>query len=223
MSEKGSTSVMLSRRYGVRRAIVQFACLIGLFAAVPAQAAEKLVVAFGDSLTAGYGLKAGDGFAPKLEAALRRSGVVARVHNAGVSGDTSAAGKARLAWVLNALAAKPDVVIVELGGNDMLRGIAPAQTQANLDAIVSELKRRKIRVVIAGMLASPNMGTAYAQSFNPIYPALARKHGASLYPFFMRGVAGNRALQIADGIHPNARGVDTIVAGIAPIIITNLR
>lgn len=215
--------MMMRPRYGVRSAIVQLVALIALFTATPALAADKLVVAFGDSLTAGYGLKAGEGFAPRLEAALRGSGLPARVHNAGVSGDTTAAGRARLSWVLGALKAKPDVVIVELGGNDMLRGIAPAQTRANLEAIVGELKRRNIRVVIAGMLAAPNMGPAYAAGFNPIYPGLARRYGASLYPFFMRGVAGNRAHQIADGIHPNARGVDTIVAGILPTIKANLR
>jgi acyl-CoA thioesterase I len=210
--------MMNSNRYGVRRAIVQLVAVFGVLFATPALAANKLVVAFGDSLSAGYALKPGEGFAPRLEAALRASKVAARVHNAGVSGDTSAAGRARLGWVLTALKAKPDLVIVELGGNDMLRGIAPAQTRANIDAIVTELKRRKIKVVIAGMLASPNMGPAYARDFNSLFPALARKHGVALYPFFMRGVAGNRGLVIADGIHPNPRGVNVIVGGILPTV-----
>jgi acyl-CoA thioesterase I len=215
--------VIMNKRYGVRRVIVQIIALFTVLIATPALAADKLIVAFGDSLTAGYGLKPGEGFAPRLEASLRASGISARVHNAGVSGDTTAAGRARLDWVLRALKVKPDLVILELGGNDMLRGIAPAQTRANLDAIVTELKRRNIRVVIAGMLASPSMGAPFVQNFNQIYPALARKHSATLYPFFMRGVAGNRSLLIADGIHPNPRGVSIIVGGILPLIKANIR
>jgi acyl-CoA thioesterase I len=215
--------VIRDQIYGVPRAIVQFLTIFTVLFATPAWAADKLIVAFGDSLTAGYGLKPGEGFAPQLEASLRASGVAARVHNAGVSGDTSAAGRARLNWVLRSLKVTPDLVIVELGGNDMLRGIAPAQTLGHLDAIVTELKRRKIRIVIAGMLASPSMGKAYVTSFNQIYPALARKHGVSLYPFFMRGVAGNRSLLIADGIHPNPRGVTIIVGGILPVVKANVR
>jgi acyl-CoA thioesterase I len=193
-----------------------------LLAAAPAFAQEKLVVAFGDSLSAGYGLKPGEGFAPRLESALRAQRVPVRVHNAGVSGDTSAAGKARLGWVLNGLKRKPDLVIVELGANDMLRGIKPDQTRANLDAIMAELRKRGIKAVVTGMLASPNMGAAYANSFNPIYPQLARKYGAPLYPFFMRGVVGNRALLLGDGIHPNARGVGVIVNGILPTVNAGL-
>lgn len=205
-------------RYGAFRAIVYSLALAFLLATVPASARERLVVAFGDSLTAGYGLRPGEGFAPRLQAALRAQGVEARVHNAGVSGDTSAAGRMRLNWTLGALRTKPDLVIVELGGNDMLRGIRPEQTRANLDAIVTELKRRGIRVVLAGMLASPNMGPQYGRAFNTLYPALARKHAIPFYPFFMRGVAGNRSLLLKDGIHPNARGVDVIVRGILPTV-----
>lgn len=193
-----------------------------LLASAPVLAADKLIVAFGDSLMAGYGLKPGEGFAPRLEAALRAQRIPARVHNAGVSGDTTAAGKARLGWVLNGLKRKPDLVIVELGGNDMLRGIKPEQTRANLDAIMAELRRRQIRFVIAGMLASPNMGPAFARSFNTTYPFLARKYGAPLYPFFMRGVAANRALLLKDGIHPNPRGVTVIVNGILPTVKAGL-
>lgn len=188
---------------------------LALFSA-SAQAADKLVLAFGDSLTAGYRLPPGQGFAPQLEAALRRSGVAARVHNAGVSGDTTAQGKARLAWVLASLKAKPDLVIVELGANDMLRGLDPARAEANLDAILGELRRRDIPILLAGMVAAPNLGKDYARRFDPIYARLAAKHKAGLYPFFLQGVVGDRSLHIGDAIHPNERGVSVIVRGILP-------
>jgi acyl-CoA thioesterase-1 len=196
--------------------LVQLAALFVLLCAAPALAADRLVLAFGDSLIAGYGLKQADGFPIRLEAALRREGIEAKVHNGGVSGDTTAAGRARLAWGLAGLKAKPDLVIVELGANDMLRGLDPAQARANLDAIVSELKRRRIPVLLAGMFASRNLGTDYRRRFDGIYPALARKHGVPLYPFFMGGVAGNPALLQPDGLHPTARGVTVIVRGILP-------
>ncbi|ATE67536.1 arylesterase [Rhizorhabdus dicambivorans] len=183
-----------------------------------AQAADKLVLAFGDSLTAGYRLPPGQGFAPQLEAALRKSGVPARVHNAGVSGDTTAQGRARLNWVLASLKAKPDLVIVELGANDMLRGQDPRRAEANLDAILSELRKRNIKVLLAGMVAAPNLGAAYARQFNPIYARLAAKHRAALYPFFLQGVVGDRSLHIGDAIHPNERGVSVIVRGLLPQI-----
>lgn len=182
----------------------------------PAMAAEKLVLAFGDSLTAGYGLAPSQSFPVKLEAALRRSGVAARVHNGGVSGETTAGGRARLAWQLKGLKAKPDLVILELGANDMLRGLPPTQAKANLDWMIGELKRRRIKVLLAGMLASRNLGGGYRRSFDAIYPALARKHGVALYPFFMGGVTGNRALLQRDGLHPTPRGVDIIVRNMLP-------
>ncbi len=209
-------------QYGVLRPIFHCLALVFLLVASPAHARELLIVAFGDSLTAGYGLKPGQGFAPQLESALKSRRILARVHNACVSGDTTAAGRARLGWSLNVLKAKPDLVIVELGGNDMLRGIGPDQTRANLDAILADLRRRGIRVVLAGMLASPNMGPAYGRTFNAIYPALARKHGVTLYPFFMKGVAGRPPLLLKDGIHPNAQGVAVIVNGILPTVATAL-
>lgn len=190
-----------------------------LFAfAIPAaaQAADKLVLAFGDSLMAGYRLPPGQGFAPQLEASLRKAGVAARVHNGGVSGDTTAQGRARLAWMLASLKAKPDLVIVELGANDMLRGMDPRQAEANLDAILAELRKRNVRILLAGMIAAPNLGQDYARQFNPIYARLAAKHKATLYPFFLQGVVGDRSLQIGDAIHPNERGVSVIVRGIAP-------
>ncbi len=183
-----------------------------------AQAADKLILAFGDSLMAGYQLPPGDGFVPQLEAALRRGGIPAKVHNAGVSGDTSAQGKARLNWVLASLKATPDLAIVELGANDMLRGLDPAQARANIDAVVAELRKRRIRVLIAGMVAAPNLGRGYATSFNAIYPALAAKYRVPLYPFFLNGVAGQRGLQLGDNMHPNRKGVAVIVRGIMPAV-----
>ncbi|MBP8232644.1 arylesterase [Rhizorhabdus sp.] len=199
-----------------------FAFLAALLLSGAAQAADRLVVAFGDSLTAGYRLPPGQGFAPQLEAALRRDGVAARVQNAGVSGDTTAQGKARLAWVLSAAKVKPDLVIVELGANDMLRGLDPAKAEANLDAILAELGRRRIPVLLAGMVAAPNLGPDYAGKFNPIYRRLAAKHKVRLYPFFLQGVVGDRSLHIGDAIHPNARGVGVIVRGILPHVKASL-
>jgi len=210
--------------YGWPRWIVHLGALLALLIAAPASAQPaKLVVAFGDSLTAGYGLKPAESFPAQLQAALNKGGVPARVHNAGVSGDTSAAGKARLAWVLDSLKARPDLVILELGANDMLRGIKPAQTRANLEAMIVELKRRKIRVLLAGMLAAPNLGAAYRGQFDPIYPALAKKHGVALYPFFMKGVTGNRTLLLKDGMHPTATGVAIVVRNIIGAVRAGLR
>ncbi|MDB5690220.1 MAG: family lipase [Sphingomonas bacterium] len=197
--------------------------LLALAGAAPAAAADRLVLAFGDSLTAGYGLGPTQSFPARLEGALRKGGVAARVHNAGVSGDTTAAGRARLGWVLRGLGRKPDLAIVELGANDMLRGLKPAETRANLDAILAELKRRRIPTIVAGMRAAPNLGRAYAAAFEGIFPALAAKHGARLYPFFLEGVAGNRSLLLADGMHPTARGVDIITARILPTVRAALR
>ncbi len=207
------------RRYGVLMAFIQALLLFS----TPAFAQDRLIVAFGDSLTAGYRLKPQEAFPAQLQAALRKNGIPARVHNAGVSGDTTAAGKARLGWVLASLKVKPRLVILELGGNDMLRGLSPAQTRANLDAMLADLKRRGIPVILAGMRASPNMGKAYQAQFDPIYPALARKYGVRHYPFFMAGVAAQLPLLIADGIHPNARGVGVIVRGIYPLVAAAAR
>ena len=214
------TGIRRFAAYGVWLAAIQ---AIVLLFATPAFAREKLVLAFGDSLMAGYGLKPNESFPSQLQTALRARGVVARVHNGGVSGDTSAAGKARMGWVIASLKVKPDLVILELGANDMLRGLKPAQTRANLDAMVADLKRRGIPVILAGMRASPNMGRAYQAQFDPIYPTLARKYGVRLYPFFMNGVTPNRALLIADQLHPNAKGVAVIVRGILPQVVGVLR
>ncbi|MEC3908945.1 arylesterase [Sphingobium sp. CR2-8] len=194
----------------------------GAQAATPA-ADERLVVAFGDSLYAGYNLDQGKGLAPVLQAALKARGVKARVVNAGVSGDTSAAGLSRLAFTLDGLPRKPDLILVGLGGNDMLRGLSPVETRANLSAILAELQKRGIPILLTGMLASPNMGPDYAAAFNGIYPDLARTYDATLYPFMLDGVIGDRALQLPDGIHPNDKGVDVIVGKLAPVVAGALK
>lgn len=207
--------------YGAARRLVHRAalfCAAASLAAGPAQAAGPIVWAFGDSLTAGYGLPPADGFTHQLELALRRSGMPATVRNGGISGDTAAQGRARLLWGLRGLGVKPDLVIVELGANDMLRGLPPAQARANLDRILAELDRRHIRVLIAGMKASRNLGPDYARAFDAIYPALAAKYRARLYPFFLDGVAGKPALIQGDGLHPNAGGVRIIVGRMLPAV-----
>lgn len=208
--------------YGAWRRFVYAVLLVIGTAASPAAAQELHVLAFGDSLTAGYGLPRGQGFAPQLEDALRRNGVPARVTDAGVSGNTAAHGRARLAWTLDGLRQKPHLAIVALGGNDMLRGLPPAQTRADMDAIVAELKRRDIPVLVAGMLAAPNLGPRYAAEFNSIFPDVARKHGAALYPFFLANVAGVRALNLPDGVHPNFQGIKRMVTGILPEVMRAL-
>jgi acyl-CoA thioesterase-1 len=180
-----------------------------------AQTAAPKILALGDSLTAGYGLAPDQTFPARLEAKLKADGVPVRIVNAGVSGDTTAGGRARLGW---ALAEKPDYAIVSLGANDALRGLDPAMARANLDAILAELGAKKVPVLLLGMLAPPNFGKDYADAFNGIYAALAEKHGARLYPFFLDGVAMQRDLNQADGIHPNARGVDVLVEKIAPAV-----
>jgi acyl-CoA thioesterase-1 len=184
---------------------------------------DQLVVAFGDSLYAGYRLGPKEGLAPQLQAALQADGINARVHNAGVSGDTTAAGKTRLAFVLDNLDRKPDLVVLGLGGNDMLRGIKPAETKANMTAMMDELKRRDIPVVLTGMLAAPNLGADYVNSFNGIFPDLANNYGASLYPFFLDGVVTDAALMLPDNIHPNAKGVSRVVEGLSPLVEAALR
>jgi acyl-CoA thioesterase I len=181
-------------------------------------AADNLVVVFGDSLYAGYKLRPKEGFAPQLQAALMAQGLSVRVHNAGVSGDTTAAGKSRLNFVLDNMGRKPDLLLLGLGGNDMLRGIKPAQTRSNLSAMLDELKKRDIPVILTGIVASPNMGPDYAGAFNPIFPALAKQYNVPLYPFFLKGVVADKALMLGDDIHPNAKGVAVIVKGVEPVV-----
>ncbi|WP_333837770.1 arylesterase [Novosphingobium sp.] len=188
----------------------------GAQAPVPADA--PVILAFGDSLYAGYQLDPGQGYPARLEAALNAAGVKARVVNAGVSGDTTAAARQRLAFTLDNQPAKPALVMVGLGGNDMLRGLPPEETRANLDAILAELKRRGIPAMLTGMLAAPNLGADYGRAFNPIWPTLAKKYDAALVPFFLAPILGQPGLQLPDHIHPTAKGVDTIVAATEPAV-----
>jgi acyl-CoA thioesterase-1 len=182
-----------------------------------ALAAQPLkILALGDSLTAGYGLPPGQGFVPRLEAALKASGVDAQVLDGGVSGDTTAGGLARLDWLL---AEDPRVVIVELGGNDALRGLDPGEAKANLGAILAKLSQQHRVVLLTGMLAPPNLGSDYANAFDAIYPDLAHQYGVALYPFFLDGVAADPRLNQEDGIHPNAAGVTIIVGRILPYVM----
>ncbi|HMT14233.1 MAG TPA: arylesterase [Aestuariivirga sp.] len=182
---------------------------------LPVQARTLNLLALGDSLTAGYGVAAADAFPVKLAAALKARGHDVKVINAGVSGDTAADGLARLDW---ALGDAIDAAIVELGANDMLRGLDPVQAEQALDEILKKLGEKKIPVLLAGMVAAPNLGADYGQRFNRIYPKLTAVHGAMLYPFFLDGVAGQRALNQPDGMHPNAAGVDEIVTRILPSV-----
>lgn len=183
----------------------------------------RVIWAFGDSLSAGYGLPPALGFTARLQAALRRAGIAATVRNGGIAGDTAAQARARLRWGLRGLGVVPDLVIVELGANDMLRGLPVPQARANLDAILSELHDRHIPVLLAGMRAAPNLGPDYVRAFDGMYPALARAHGVPRYPFFLDGVAGDRRLLQADGLHPNPRGVEIIVARLLPSVRRALR
>ncbi|CCG42973.1 arylesterase [Magnetospirillum molischianum] len=188
----------------------------------PARAAASApvrIVAFGDSLTAGYGLPADAAMPVRLERALRAEGRDVRLINAGISGDTTAGGLARLDW---ALAEKPDLAIIELGANDGLRGIDPKLTEANLDAILTRMNKAGIGVLLAGMLAPPNYGRDFETAFNAVFPRLAKAHGVVFYPFYLDGVAGKPELNQPDGLHPTAAGIDVIVARILPSVRTLL-
>lgn len=173
------------------------------------------IIGFGDSLMAGYLLPASDAFPHQLEEALLKNGLDVSVENAGVSGDTTTGGLERLNW---SVPDDADLVILELGANDALRGIAPAITEQNLDDMLQRLQTRKIPVVLAGMMAPPNMGADYAAQFNPIYQKLADKYQVPLYPFFLDGVMTNQSLQLEDGMHPNAEGVAVMVTNFTPFI-----
>ena len=181
-----------------------------------------LVVAFGDSLFAGYELGPNEGFVPTLQRELRGEGIDASVHNAAVSGDTSAKGRQRLAFMLEGLERKPDLVLVELGANDMLRGLEPDKTRENLIAILDELQNREIDAMLVGMLSAPNMGADYAEAFNSIYPELATRYDIPLYPFVLDGVLGNPSLMLEDGVHPNQQGVELMVDRMTDDIAGNL-
>jgi acyl-CoA thioesterase-1 len=174
-----------------------------------------VILSFGDSLTAGYGLMPEQAFPARLEAWLGAHGVPVRVVNAGVSGDTTAGGLARLDW---ALADKPDLVILALGANDALRGIDPATVRANLDKMLDKIKATGAKVLVLGMLAPPNWGEAYYRAFDKIFPELAHAHQATLYPFFLEGVAMKPELNQPDGLHPNERGIEVLVDRIGPVV-----
>lgn len=187
-------------------------------APVAIEDADPLILAFGDSLYAGYGVKQTESFPARLQAVLNRGGGTAYVHNAGVSGDTTAAGLQRLAFTLDGLPKKPDLALLGLGGNDMLRGIQPDETRANLKAMLDEFKARGIPVVLTGMLAAPNLGPDYAAAFNRIYPDLAKEYDAALYPFLLDGVVTDAALMQGDRIHPTAEGLESIAERVAPVV-----
>ena len=191
-----------------------------VFGMSPAFARAIKIVALGDSLTAGYELPADAAFPSVLERALRKDGFDVSVANAGVSGDTSSGGLERLDW---SVPDGTDLTIVELGANDMLRGIDPAVTRTALDGIVSGLVKRGSKVLLTGMYASPSLDTTYREHFAAIYPGLAKQYDIPLYPFFLAGIIGKPELHLADGLHPNAAGVDVLVANILPTVEDVLR
>jgi acyl-CoA thioesterase-1 len=212
-------SLFAAPRYGARapgrKTLAALALAAGV--AAPAAAAEPVrIVALGDSLVHGYGLEQGTGFVPQLHRWLEREGATAEVVNAGVSGDTSAGGLARLDWSVGDDA---DALIVVLGGNDLLRGIPPEVTRENLDALLAKARDRGLAVLLAGMRAPGNYGADYKEAFDALYPALAEKHGALLHPSFLAGVEEDRSLWQADGLHPNAEGVAEIVSRIGPRVL----
>jgi acyl-CoA thioesterase-1 len=200
--------------------ILATAALAVAFAGAQPAGRVPVILDFGDSLTAGYGLPAGQAFPARLEAWLHQQGIEARVVNAGVSGDTTAGGLARLDW---ALADKPDLVILALGANDALRGIEPSTVRENLDKMIGKIEASGAKVLLLGMLAPPNWGEEYRHAFDQIFPELARIHHLPLYPFFLEGVAMKPELNQTDGLHPNERGVAVLVDRIAPVVARLLR
>lgn len=194
-------------------AITLFALVV---AAPPAAADTTKILAFGDSLSSGFGLAPGEGFPAKLEARLRAEGLDVQVVNSAIAGDTTAGGLARLDW---AVADKPDLVILELGANDALRGIDPDKVRANLDKIIAKVQASGAKLLLAGMRAPPNWGEEYQDRFDHIYPDLARAHDVTLYPFFLDGVATSPELNQPDGLHPNEQGVAAVVDRIAPVVV----
>lgn len=201
-----------------KASLLHFIVMVALFAGSgSARAQEKAInlVGFGDSLMAGYQLAPSESYTAQLEAALKAKGLNVMITNAGVSGDTTSGGLSRIDWSV------PDGtggVILELGANDALRGIAPEQSEKNLDAMLTRLKERGIKVLLAGILAPPNMGGDYAEKFNPIYKRLAEKHAVPVYPFFLDGVTTVPGMQLEDGMHPNARGVAVMVERTLPMV-----
>ncbi len=216
-------------RYGVAGVMIQALAACGQPAPPPPPPAtkasavarpagpERLVLAFGDSLYAGYGLARGESLPDGIQARLRAAGINAEVVNAGVSGDTSAAGRQRLVFVLDNLPRRPDLVMLGLGGNDVLRQIPPVETRANMAAMLDTLRDRGIPVLLTGMRAPPNLGPEYGRAFDGIWPALAKEYGAALDPFILDGVITDRRLMQADRVHPTARGVAEIADRVAPL------
>jgi acyl-CoA thioesterase-1 len=206
------------RRYGALASVFNAAALpLALLAliAMPASAKSPEIIAFGDSLTAGLGLPASEAFPARLQARLKDQGIDVKIVNAGVSGDTTTAGLARLDWTL---ADKPDFVILALGANDALRGIDPKIVRANLDKMIDKIQAGGAKILLLGMLAPANWGAEYERAFDNIYPELAKAHGVPLYPFILDGVAMEPALNQPDGMHPNERGVAIMVDRIAPLV-----
>lgn len=201
--------------YGRAGRFVQLLALCCLALCAPAQARTLHLVALGDSLTAGFGLPPGQAFPEVLQKALRAKGYDIEVANAGVSGETAEDGLARFDW---SVPSGTDALIVELGANDMLRGMAPAGAKAALSAILGKAKAAKIATLIAGMRAAPNLGSEYQEDFNAIYPDLATAYGVDLYPFYLEGVAADPKLNQRDGLHPNRAGVEKIVSAMLPAV-----
>ena len=206
--------------------LVTFVSLSGLRASENQEQSSDVIeiLAFGDSLTAGYGLGPGEGYTDQLQRWLNANmDVPVKVVNGGVSGDTSTGGRSRLDWALSPIkGGKPDLVILELGANDALRGVSPDITRVNIDAMVKLLKERDIPVLVAGMLATPSWGEAYGRAFDSIYPDVATTYEVPLYPFFLEGVAADPDLNQNDGLHPNTKGVEIIVGKMGPVIQTLL-
>lgn len=200
-----------------------FAALLLVAAALaapagPAAADTYRIVAFGDSLMAGYGLGPGESFPERLESALKSRGHDVVIANAGVSGDTSSGGLSRLDW---SVPEETDLVILGLGANDMLRGVSPEITAKNLEEMIVRLRERPVDILLVGMLAAPNLGPDFANAFNSIYPRLAEQYDLALYPFLLEGVAAQPALLLDDGMHPNAEGINRMVEGVLPLVERN--
>ncbi len=208
--------------YGARAWLRKASFVIGFVFIVQPANAETVILAFGDSLVAGFGLAESEGFTPQLEGWLRDRGADVRVVNAGVSGDTTAGGLARIAW---SMTEEIDAVIVELGGNDLLRALPPADARTNLDGILAAIAARNLPVLLAGLPGPPNLGADYKREFDAIFPELSVKYGAILYPNFLKSVAKDKTfMEIAalfqpDGLHPNAEGVQAIVDDIGPFAL----
>jgi acyl-CoA thioesterase I len=195
--------------------VVLFGALIWATTAAFSMGDTIKIVGLGDSLMAGYQLEAGQGFPAQLQKALQDQGFDVEITDAGVSGDTTSGGLARLDW---SVPEGTDMVILELGANDALRGVDPKETEANLRAVIEKLKAKNVAIILAGMLAPPNMGDGYGQAFNSIFPNLSKEFSLPLIPFFLEGVAGNVSLQLDDRMHPNPQGVAKMVETALPVV-----